>query len=361
MPASRSKRLGAVQAANDLLAQGHIDQNQPIDVFGLCEDMGLWLVFKPLGNLLGAFLPQGSGGVLVTTRRPIPLQRYTAAHELGHWALGHAHEVALDDEVCVFGQHPSEREQLAQLFAAHLLMPLPLAYGTLGRLGVSGGELSPVQAYGFARETGVSYEAALRHLRAVDVIDRPTLLRLLRVHPIDIKTTLNRGRKPADPRAEIWPVDDRWDRHVLSVHLNDEVVLTLPENRTAGYRWLRGTTESAQRDDRGNLDTNRQAHDSSAVEVVSEAYIPARTVRPRGLSLLGPGLVEEEIRIGGAGQRVVWLQAQHPGEGKVQLRYAPHYSTEVGAAETFDLTAQVEGPRLDASVVQLIGESPRPH
>src|ERR1051326_1084605 len=143
MAPSYLRRLEAVQAANELLADQHVDQESRIDVFGLCESVGLWLVFKPMPNLLGAFIPSGEGGVLITTQRPLSIQRYTVAHELGHWALEHDREIALDDEVCVLGFHKSEREQLAQLFAAHLLMPPPLAYVLAAQLGISKNEVSP--------------------------------------------------------------------------------------------------------------------------------------------------------------------------------------------------------------------------
>lgn len=58
------------------------------------------------------------GGVLVTTQRQIPLQRYTAAHEIGHWRLDHGHGLALDGEEHVLGDTPVEREQLAQVLAS---------------------------------------------------------------------------------------------------------------------------------------------------------------------------------------------------------------------------------------------------
>jgi len=69
----------------------------------MCEDLDLWLAFLPMDGLLGAFVPEGTGGVLITDRRPITVQRYTAAHELGHWRLEHGHGLALDGEEHVFG------------------------------------------------------------------------------------------------------------------------------------------------------------------------------------------------------------------------------------------------------------------
>ena len=54
------------------------------------------VMFRPLKNLLGAYIDDPGQGVMVTTQRQLPVQRFTAAHELGHAALGH--EASLDEE-----------------------------------------------------------------------------------------------------------------------------------------------------------------------------------------------------------------------------------------------------------------------
>src|SRR5262249_61495232 len=58
-------------------------------------DRDIYVMFRPLKNLLGAYFSDPDTGVLVTTKRPLPVQRFTAAHELGHAVLGH--EASLDD------------------------------------------------------------------------------------------------------------------------------------------------------------------------------------------------------------------------------------------------------------------------
>ena len=110
------RRLEAAESANRLLVETGASQTQQIDVFAMCEQLGMWLAFFPLDGVLGAFLPEGVGGVLITTQRPVTVQRYTAAHELGHWRLDHGYGV--DGEEQVLGTSPAESEQLAQVFAA---------------------------------------------------------------------------------------------------------------------------------------------------------------------------------------------------------------------------------------------------
>ena len=71
-------------------------QGGSVDVFGAIHAVGLPLLLRPLKGLLGAYLSAPAPGVLVTTERPMSIQRFTAAHELGHFSM--RHEPSLDDE-----------------------------------------------------------------------------------------------------------------------------------------------------------------------------------------------------------------------------------------------------------------------
>ncbi len=233
------RSLQAAESAGRLLDELGLDPTRQVDVFSMCEDLGLWLAFLPMDGLLGAFVPEGTGGVLITDRRPITVQRYTAAHELGHWRLEHGHGLALDGEEHVFGVSAVERERLAQMFAANLLMPPPLVLSLLARIGVGDhGPVRPDQAYFVAREVGVSYEAAVRQLTNLQVITAADASALLDVRPLTVKSQLAGGRRPVYGYADVWPVDEQWNDQLVSLRADDEVVVSLPENRSTGYRWM---------------------------------------------------------------------------------------------------------------------------
>jgi hypothetical protein len=36
----------------------------------------------------------------------------------------------------------------------------------------------------------------------------------------------------------VWPVDEQWNDQLVSLRADDEVVVSLPENRSTGYRWM---------------------------------------------------------------------------------------------------------------------------
>lgn len=230
-------RLEAVEAALSLLNEFSINQSEPVDVFGMCEQAGLWLAFVELDNVLGAYIPEGVGGVLITTQRALPVQRYTAAHELGHWRLEHG--VRADGRTEILGVPPAEVERLAQVFAANLLMPPPLIEAILSRVRPDPAQpITGQHCYTLAREAGVSFEAAIRQLANLTFITNERANELTKLRKLAIKTELGFGRRPVNGWADVWPVDEQWDDQTLRLNVEDEIAISLPENRSSGYRWM---------------------------------------------------------------------------------------------------------------------------
>lgn len=415
------RRIQAAESAGRLLDELSIDQTKQIDVFGICEDLGLWLAFLPMDNLLGAFVPEGVGGVLITTQRPIPLQRYTVAHEIGHWRLDHGHGVALDGEEHVLGDTPVEREQLAQVFGGNLLMPPPLVFGVLERLGLGGQPVEPEHAYAIAREAGVSYEAAVRQLSHLEVItpDRVAVLRQRR--PLQVKAALALGRRPVNGYADVWPVNEDWDDQLLALRVEDEVVISLPENRSTGYRWmLPGEHHAAEksappplgsrpRDDGDQravaalrarftarnasgpaarapgvvlerlrsvpVAPRRELPSVAGADVVGDEYVPARTAwlpsrqaRRQRIARHSPALAGASLDpssgadspvVAGTGRRVLSVRFASPGPATIRLQYQSPYNDDE-STEQYVLHALVEPRRVGLSVDQLATDVDEP-
>ena len=84
-----------------------------IDVFETIVRSGVPLLFRPLEGLLGVFIDEPIPGVLVTTKRSLSIQRFTGAHELGHYTFGH--NPSLDDESILrrmpYDAAPDEKQQ----------------------------------------------------------------------------------------------------------------------------------------------------------------------------------------------------------------------------------------------------------
>ena len=136
-----------------------------VDVFGAIHAIDLPLLLRPLQGLLGAYLRDPAPGVLVTTQRPMSIQRFTAAHELGHFSL--RHDPSLDDESILrrmpIGAQPSGdfQEVEADAFGVAFMMPRWLIGWHAERQGWTVEAFRrPNIVYQLALRIGASYEAA---------------------------------------------------------------------------------------------------------------------------------------------------------------------------------------------------------
>jgi Zn-dependent peptidase ImmA (M78 family) len=183
-------------------------QGGSIDVFGAIFAIDLPLLLRPLQGLLGAYLNDPAPGVLVTTRRPMSIQRFTAAHELGHFTL--RHEPSLDDEsilrrIPLSGQSADNfQETEADAFAAAFMMPRWLIGWHCQRQGWQTLDLTqPNVVYQLALRIGASYEATCWTLVQNRLIARAVALNLAQFEPRDLKIAFfrNTGRQITAPMS----------------------------------------------------------------------------------------------------------------------------------------------------------------
>jgi predicted secreted protein len=231
------RRIDALIAAEQTLSALGVDQSRPVDPFAAIESLGLQLVIADLDNLLGAVLPHGHGGVLVTSQRGAGVQRYTAAHEIGHWIL-HQNQLRLDSRDDILGAPTDELERQAQLFAAYFLMPPPLMQAAADRHGVTRSGADPARVYLISRDLHVSYEAAARRLSNMGLLGAAELAALLKVGRLPAMRRAFAGRRSSRGAADLWSADTALNEQHLPVREGDDVLVTLPENRTTGWQWL---------------------------------------------------------------------------------------------------------------------------
>jgi len=249
VPDFRAAILSAVAEADRLHNQfdvrSRIDRgNGRIDVFNMLVSRDIPIVFKPLKGLLGAFLNEdGATGVMVSTKRPLPVQRFTAAHEFGHAVLGH--ETSLDDEAMLARMPFSDqttrsdvREVQANAFASELLMPKWLLANHMIRQGWKPADLAtPATVYQLSLRLGTSYAAACNTLLYRNVISRQAYDQLSFVTPKVIKQSLAAPHQPESWHGDVWVVTERDDGLLLEGSRTDLVVFRLAEHSGSGYMW----------------------------------------------------------------------------------------------------------------------------
>lgn len=213
-----------------------------VDVFGAIYRLDLPLLLRPLKGLLGAYLREPVPGVLVTTERPMSIQRFTAAHELGHFSL--QHELSLDDE-SILRRKPSSpepgsdfQETEADAFAVAFMLPKWLILLHSARQGWQIRDFRrPNILYQLSLRIGASYEATCRTLFRYDLISVATMNELLKSHPRALKVDLLRDYKPTNYRGDVWLITERDAGTRIDGSRNDLFVLRLKENSGGGYLW----------------------------------------------------------------------------------------------------------------------------
>jgi Zn-dependent peptidase ImmA (M78 family) len=304
-----------------------------IDVFGMLVGRDIPVMFRPLKNLLGAYIDKPDKGVMVTTMRPLPVQRFTAAHEFGHAALGH--ETSLDDEEIFIKEINFEiqevqlwskvsststkavakanrdiREIQANVFALELLTPQWLIVEHMNRQGWNRDRLTdPAIVYQLALRMGSSYTATCYALNECKGIDRPTCEKLLKVKPKAIKQALAKPYEPDSWYGDVWLVTERDNGIVLEGSRTDLIVVRIPEHANSGYVWQFGELVDA------------------------------------GLAIREDGRVSEGAQhIGGIVFRNVIAEAQGGASGHVNLREIRPWQLTGEPLNSMELEVDLSGP-----------------
>lgn len=248
MTDARGAILSGAKAAHtlhrDLGVREHLERvgGGRVDVFGAIGKLGATLMFQPLDKLLGAYLPAEEPGVLITTQRTLPVQRFTGAHELGHLYMNH--EPSLDDEG-ILRRAPFDtrsrlqhQEREADAFASMFLAPMWLLALIVRRQGWPPGSLAdPTTVYQLSLRLGTSYSATAFALERHKIISRQERERLMSFEPKQIKRQLLEGYEPTDWRSDVWLLTRQDEGVLIEGGRNDLFVVRLQENSGAGYLW----------------------------------------------------------------------------------------------------------------------------
>ena len=195
--------------------------DSPCDVYELISKYGLTLRFTNISTLDGLYLNDGLlGSINISALRPSGHQHFTAAHELGHFLLGHgAH---LDEKIEDMESNSTE-EAMADTFARHLLMPKRAVLRGFRNLGTTLPTATPEQYYAVASWLGVGYTTLIQHARWT-----LGLINSAQLHQLTLKTPqqIKRRQVPSiswTGRKELWPLAGWWNGANVHLQIGDVV------------------------------------------------------------------------------------------------------------------------------------------
>ncbi|WP_437486754.1 ImmA/IrrE family metallo-endopeptidase [Sorangium sp. So ce1014] len=213
-----------------------------IDVFRAATELGALLLFRPLSGLLGAYLGPPNfpmPGILVSTQRDLHVQRFTAAHELGHLFMGHTAS-SLDEQIGLWrGESKDPQEIAADAFASEFMLPRWLYIHHAGRHRWGTQALaSPQNVYQLSLRMGASFDATCWGLSGHKILDQRIVDKLRETEPKKIKLAVLAGRAElTNPWADVWIIDEADDGLTFEGGPDDIVVFRCKERPSAGYLW----------------------------------------------------------------------------------------------------------------------------
>jgi Zn-dependent peptidase ImmA (M78 family) len=291
---------------------------QCIDVIGAIVTADVPVLFRPMEKLLGACVrvDNDARGILVTTQRDLHIQRFTAAHELGHLQLGHRGSFDFEDDIGFLGRTTSKNldEVAADSFAAAFLAPKWLVRQHCQRQHWSEFDVrKPTIVYQLSLRLGISYLATCWTLQSHNIIRRVEASGLRDAIPKEAKRAVLLEVPLADPWADVWNVSARDHGGVLVAGPTDLMNVELIEHAASGFEW--DESRLAPHGFRILLDTHAKPHDS----VIGDTS-------PRRLVLSVPPFEDVVLRIE---ERRPWDENVEP-MNVVDLRVSTHGKETTG-------------------------------
>jgi Zn-dependent peptidase ImmA (M78 family)/predicted secreted protein len=265
-------------------------RSQRIDVFDCISRVGATLMFQPMDKLLGAYLSEeGNAGIILNSQRPLGMQRFTAAHELGHFQL--KHQSSADGESMLrrgpvasdfYSKDVPGQEREADAFASYFLLPDYLVKEQKALQKWTNSDISnPLTIYQASLRFGSSYKATVHALTRMKLVNGSSRKTLLAAKPADIKRhLLSDFPLETTKQMDVWHLTEKDEGAVIEAGRNDLFIFRLTENSGSGYIWTFDELQNAGfvilRDGRESADTTKIGS-STVRQVLTKAEHPSHT------------------------------------------------------------------------------------
>jgi Zn-dependent peptidase ImmA (M78 family) len=241
--ASRAQEiLRGVAAASAVLHRYEMGSRTGFDVLQAALDLEIPVMFRPLKGLWGATITVTDDlrGILVTTKLGLHVQRFTLAHELGHYLLGH--KIQLDPTVGFAGRYGPKSlatsEIAADAFAAELLASRRYILAAAQRHRWTRAAFSQAHVvYQLSLRLGISYVAACWALAAHELLTQSQAREMSDLTVQELKRELLAGNQLEDSWADVWNLTANDSGSFLEAGPRDVFAVQLKDAVSGGFVW----------------------------------------------------------------------------------------------------------------------------
>lgn len=237
--------LQAVTKATGIRKNFSHDSWAGFDLIEVVKELDIPLVFRSLDSLWGATVSsEDYKGIIINSKLPRQVQRFTLAHEIGHIILDHENSFDHEEDLKMSpraskrNNRPME-EIAADEFASELLGSKSFIARNVRARNWGVSDLQERDnLYQLSLRLGLSFTATCWTLEEHDILEYDFAKGLVDNTTVkDVKTSFLNQSIDIKGHDDVWKLDAGDDDLVLEAGPDDIFVIKLSEKASSGYTW----------------------------------------------------------------------------------------------------------------------------
>jgi Zn-dependent peptidase ImmA (M78 family) len=214
----------AVSKAMTVRKQAKCDLHSPLNVFDVCESLGVSVFFQAVPSMEGIYVPDARPrpAIVVSSLRPLGRKAMTCGHELGHHIFKHGRQWDELVEERSQSRRSDPNEFQADLFSACLQMPKTAVCHAMTNRKLNPARCPAEDIFALSTFFGVSYAAFVTHLeRTLNLIEMQRASQLIDRKPKEIRQALLGEPCPQN----LFVLDFYWKDRAVDAEVGDSLLL----------------------------------------------------------------------------------------------------------------------------------------
>ena len=201
--------VNGIKKADSLRTDLGLNMFQPVNVYDVCEKLGIDLRFYRI-NMEGMYVSSDDSTkarIILSALRPFSRKVFTCAHELGHHLYGHGSKIDMIQQENGGQNTYNEDERIVDIFASALLMPVAGIQLEFKRRNWDLKTASPMQFFTISSVFGVGYQTLIYNCTLNRLISRTKSNELSKYFP---SSFLNKILKSEKKKGHLKIIDSKY-------------------------------------------------------------------------------------------------------------------------------------------------------